>query len=173
MNHQTPRIAAAALISQATPGSIRKISAGDNATVSQEGYVTRVNVGDQPMYDSYTLFGPGLFKMWLGPEAGADEYVEFGPLLPNQVAFIDTDPRRRVVQDLTSVPPTPQELNVFQDAINKLLDFAGGSEVPLIRAWKSAFGILPPQGNFFSLLSGRFSDAAAIPAKSPGAAPQA
>ena len=165
--------AAAALISQATPGSIRKISAGDNATVSQEGYLTRVNVGDQPMYDSYTVFGPGTFKFWLGPEAGAEEYVEFGPLLPNQVAFIDTDPRRRVVQDLTSVPPTPQELNVFQDAINKLLDFAGGSEVPLIRAWKSAFGILPPQGNFFSLLSGRFSDAAAIPAKSPGAAPQA
>ena len=165
--------AGAAILTQATPGSIRKISAGDNATVSQEGYLTRVNVGDQPMYDTYTIFGPGAFKFWLGPEAGADEYVEFGPLLPNQVAFINTDPRRRVVQDLTSVPPTPQELNFWQDAINKLLEFAGGSDVPLIRAIQSNFGIMPPQGNFFSLLSGRFTDTAAIPAKSPGNPPQA
>ena len=165
--------AAGAVFTQATPAGINEFTAGDNSTVSQEGYLTRVNVGDQPMYDTYTLFGPGVFKMWLGPEAGAEEYVEFGPLLPNQVAFINTDPRRRVVQDLTSVPPTPQELNFWQDAINKLLEFAGGSDVPLIRAIQSNFGIMPPQGNFFSLLSGRFTDTAAIPAKSPGNPPQA
>lgn len=160
--------AAAALITQASPASLRKVSAGDNGTVSQEGYVRRVNVGDQPMYDTYTLFGPGIFKLWLGPGAGPNDYVEFGPLLPNQVAFIDTDPRRRVVQDLTSIPPTPQELNIWQKALAGFLDFAIGSNVPLAQSIKSQWGILPPQGNFYSLLKGRFNDAAAIPPKSPG-----
>lgn len=158
--------AAAALIGQATPGSLRKVSAGDNTTVSQEGYLRRVNPGDQPMYDTYTVFGPGLFRFWLGP--GASDYVEFGPLLPNQVAFIDTDPRRRVVQDLTSVPPTPQELNIFQQALKSYLDFAGGMSVPLNAAIGSQFGIVAPQGPMYSLLSGRFTTGCAIPPKSPG-----
>lgn len=165
--------AAGAIFTQATPAGISEFTAGDNGTVSQEGYVERINVGDQPMYDTYTVFGPGTFKFWLGPDAGADDYVQFGPLLPNQVVFIDTDPRRRVVQDLTSVPPTPQELNVRQEAINGFLTFAGGSDVPLIRSIQSAFGIMPPQGNLYSLLKGRFNDACAIPAKSPGAPAQA
>lgn len=162
--------AAAALITQATPGSVRKISAGDNATVSQSGYLSRCNIGDQKMYDTYTVFGPGTFRFWLGP--GATDYVEFGPLLPNQVAFIDTDPRRRVVMDLTSVPPTPQELTIFQEALKGFLDYAGGANVPLIAAIESQFGIVAPQGPMMSLMKGRFSDACAIPAKSPGNAAQ-
>jgi len=160
--------AAGAIITQATPAAINEVTAGDNSTVAQEGYLRRVNVGDQPMYDTYTIFGPGTFRFWLGPGAGPDDYVEFGPLLPNQVVFIDTDPRRRVVQDLTSVPPTPQELNVWQRALDGFLSFAIGSSVPLAQAIKSNFGILPPQGNMYSLLSGRFNDAAAIPPKPAG-----
>lgn len=163
--------AAGAVFTQGTPAAINEVAAGDNTTVAQEGYLRRVNVGDQPMYDTYTLFGPGTFKLWLGPGAGAQDYVEFGPLLPNQVAFIDTDPRRRVVQDLTSIPPTPQELNIWQKALAGFLDFAIGSNVPLAQSIKSQWGILPPQGNFYSLLKGRFSDAAAIPPKSPGNPP--
>ncbi len=160
--------AGAALVGQATPSSVRRVAAGDNSAVSQTGYLTRVNAGDQPMFDSYTVFGPGKFKFWMGPEAEPDNFVEFGPLLPNQVVHIVTDPRKRVVQDMTSVPPTPQELTVFQKALSGLLSFAGGSDVPLFRAIGSNFGITPPQGNMYSLLSGRFSSACAIPAKSPG-----
>ena len=161
--------AGSGILSQAAPAWVRKIAAGDNATVSQSGFLKRVNVGDQPMYDDYTLFGPGRFKIWNGPNAGADEYVEFGPLLENQVAYIRTDPRKRGVEDLTSIPPTPQQLNIFQRALQQFINFATGNNVPpLLTEIQSLFGIAPPQGNLYSLLDGRFSDASAIPAKSPG-----
>ncbi|SIM95908.1 gp23 protein [Mycobacteroides abscessus subsp. abscessus] len=155
-------------MTQATPAAIRKIAAGDNSEVSQEGFLQRVNVGDQPMYDDYTLFGPGIFKIYDGP--GSDEFVEFGPLLPNQIVFLRTDPRvnTTLVQDLTAVPPTPQELDVFQDAISKFLSFAGMNNSAFGDQIKSFFGIRPPQGNLYKYLKGRFSQNAAIPPKSPG-----
>lgn len=159
--------AGGALITQATPANIRKISAGDNATVSQSGFVAATNIGDQPMYRDYTVFGPGTFRIYDGP--GATEYVEFGPLLPNQVAFLRTDPRSKttLVQDLTSIPPTPQELTIFQRAVKQIIHFFT-SENAFTAQIESMFGIAPPQGPMYSLLSGRFSDASAIPAKSPG-----
>lgn len=160
--------AGAALLSQASPSTIRKVSAGDNAEVSQSGFLKRINIGDQPMYDDYTLFGPGMFKLYDGP--GSDEYVEFGPLLPNQVVFLRTDPRTNttLVQDMTVTPAWPQQLNVFQDALQKFLTFAGANGSALEDQVKSMFGVQPPQGNLYKYLSGRFSDNAAIPAKSPG-----
>ncbi|OMC44718.1 hypothetical protein A5742_27480 [Mycolicibacterium fortuitum] len=161
--------AGSALITQATPATIRKLSAGDNATVSQSGFLERINIGDQKMYNDYTLFGPGIFKIYDGP--GTDEFVEFGPLLPNQIVFLRTDPRvnTTLVQDLTAVPPTPQQLTVFQDAINKFLSFAGMNNSALGDQIKSMFGVRPPQGNLYKYLKGRFSENSAIPAKSPGA----
>ncbi len=161
--------AGAALITQATPASIREVAAGDNAMISQSGFLTRLNVGDQPMYDDYTLFGPfEKVKLYDGP--GSTEYVEFGPLLKNQAVFLRTDPRTNttLVQDLTSTPATVQELNTFQSAMNKLLDFAGFDGSALEEQILSAFGVKPPQGNFYRYLNGRFSDNAAIPPKSPG-----
>lgn len=159
--------ASAALLTQATPASVRKISAGDNATVSQGGFLSHTNIGDQPMYVDAVVFGPGVFRIWDGP--GASEYVEFGPLLPNQVAMLRTDPRSHtpLVQDLTSVPPTPQELNFFQAALKRLTGAAANSNV-FLQQIESAFGITPPQGPMYSLLNGRFSSRAAIPPKSPG-----
>ena len=161
--------AGAALITQATPASVRKISAGDNAMVTQSGFVEMVNVGDQPMYWDATLFGPfQKVRLYDGP--GSTEYVEFGPLLPNQIVFLRTDPRSNttLVQDLTVVPPSPQELNTFQSAISKFLDWVGPDSSALEDQIKSLFGIRPPQGNFYQYLNGRFSDACAIPPKSPG-----
>ncbi|AUV60518.1 minor tail protein [Mycobacterium phage OldBen] len=159
--------AGGALITQATPAPVRKVSAGDNANVTQSGFVSMVNVGDQPMYWDATLFGPGTFRLYDGP--GADEYVEFGPLLPNQIVFLRTDPRSQttLVQDLTSVPPSPQELNIFQQAVKSLLSFFSERNA-FTDQIGSLFGIVPPQGNFYKYLSGRFSENAAIPAKSPG-----
>ena len=156
-------------ISQATPATVKRVSAADNVTVAQEGYLRRTNVGDQPQFDRLTVFGPGTFRFWIGPDAGPDDYVEFGPLLPSQVVQIDTDPRRRSVQDLTSTPPTQQELTAWQGVVEKFLDNLGGAGSPLITQIKSKWGILPPQGALYSLLRGRFSDAAAVPPKSPGA----
>ncbi|HOW92885.1 MAG TPA: hypothetical protein PLF91_00140 [Mycolicibacterium fallax] len=160
--------AGAALITQATPANVRKISAGDNTTVTQTGFLQCLNVGDQPMYRDHTVFGPGLFRIYDGP--GSSDFVEFGPLLPNQVAFLRTDPRTHttLVQDLTTVAPTPQELNIFQAAINQLLTFAGADTNAFLQQFQSAFGIRTAQGPMYSLLKGRFSDNSAIRAKSPG-----
>lgn len=161
--------AGGAVITQATPAPIRAVEAGDNAMATQSGFLERVNIGDQPMWDDYTLFGPfSKVKIYDGP--GSSEYVEFGPLLDNQIVFLRTDPRSNttLVQDLTTVPPTPQELNLFQDALSKFLSFAGMNNSALGDQVKSLFGIRPPQGNLYKYLNGRFSDNAAIPAKSPG-----
>jgi hypothetical protein len=152
---------------QQVPSWVMDWRAGDNSTAAQSGYLQRVNIGDQPMFDDYTLFGPGTFKIWDGP--GSDEFVQFGPLLPNQVAFLRSHPGKRSVHDLTSVPATPQQLTVFQGALDKFLSFAFGNNTPpLIQAILSSFGVLPPQGHMYTLLKGRFSDSAAIPPKPSG-----
>lgn len=157
--------AGAAVITQATPAGIRKVSGGDNTTVSQSGWLERVNVGDQPMWDRFTCFGPGIFRFGNGPDS--TDMIEFGPLLPNQIMQVRTDPRKYGVKDLTVLPPTPQELDVFQQALKDFVSFATGNNIPpLLQAIESAFGISPPQGNPYSLLNGRFSNP--IPAKSPG-----
>lgn len=159
--------AGAAFLTQATPAGVTRWSGGDNATVSQSGWLECLNIGDQPMYREFTLFGPGTFRISDGP--ASTEMVEFGPLLPNQVVYLRTDPRRRVVQDLTSVPPTQQELSTFQKAIKDFVSFATGNNVPpLLQQIESWFGIRPPQGNLYTLMKGRFSTGSAIPAKSPG-----
>jgi len=150
---------------QATPAAVRKISAGDNAAISQSGYLERVNVGDQDAWDRYTCHGPGIFRFGNGP--GSTDMVEFGPLLAGQVMQIRTDPRKYGVVNMTTVPATPQDLTNFQQALSDFLSFAtGGNSPPLVEAIKSKFGILPPQGNPYSLLKGRFSRP--IPRKKAG-----
>jgi hypothetical protein len=122
-----------------------------------------VNVGDQPMYWDATLFGPfDKVRLYDGP--GADECVEFGPLLANQVVFLRTDPRSNttLVQDLTSTPPNPQTLSVFQQGVKALLSFFSNQNAFTDQV-SSLFGIATPQGNLYKYLSGRFSDNAAIP----------
>lgn len=155
----------------ARPAAIRGFSAGENTIGDQNTFLKRTNCGDQPMWDNYTVFGPGTFRFWNGPSAGAQEYVEFGPVLPNQVFQIRTDPRKRGVTDMTATPPSPQQLTQFQSALNEFLSFLTGSNSsPLVREIESKFGILAPQGNPYSLLRGRWSKKASIPAKSPGQA---
>lgn len=159
--------ASGALIEQASPGSVKKISAADNIVSMQEGFLRLVNVGDQPMYPSFTCFGPGNFTFWVN----ATDTVTFGPLLPNQVVRIDTDPRNRAVHDLTSRPPTPQEQKQWQKVLDELLDF-GTNSPQLAQQIKSQWGILPPQGNLYSLLKGRWSTESAVPAKPAGESAQ-
>jgi hypothetical protein len=152
---------------QATPGTVRKISAMDNTTVSQSGFLQCLNIGDQPMYRDYTLFGPGVFRIHDGPDS--DEFIEFGPLLDNQVAFLRSDPRSStpLVLDLTTTPPTPQQLTQVQAALKKRLGSRADTSA-YYQQIESRWGIVPPQGPFYSLLNGRFSDASAIPPKPAG-----
>jgi hypothetical protein len=165
--------------SQISPTWIQRISAGDNATVTQSGFLQHNNIGDQKMYLDFTAVGPfEKLRIWDGPGAGPDDYVEFGPLLANQTALLRTDPRDRNVYDLNAIRanPTQQERGIFDSALNGLLSFLSLSSVnPILQVLQSVFGVFgggtagaAPQGNFYSLLRGRFSDDSAIPAKSPG-----
>lgn len=148
--------AAGALISQATPASVRKISAGDNTTVTQEGFVQLTNVGDVTSWPRYLLYGPGQFSIGNGPDT--EDLVEIGPLLDGQVVLIETEPRRRSVIDVTPTPLPAQTLNPFQKFIQALVNFASNNNVPpLLRQFENLFGILPPQVAVYSLMSGRFT----------------
>ena len=139
------------------PASVRAFWGGDNATQTQSGTLSRVNVGDQPMWDRYTLYGPGTFRIGSGP--GSTDMVEYGPLLPNQIVQIRADPRKRGVVDLTVVPPSPQELKFWQQAMKDFVSFASGNNAsPLAEELLSKFGVKPPQGNMYSLLNGRFAE---------------
>jgi hypothetical protein len=157
--------AGAALITQATPAQIHNVTAGDNATVTQTGWLECVNIGDQPMYMDYTLFGPGTFKIYDGPLS--DEYVEIGPILKDQIWFVRTDPRSNttLIQDLSVVPQTPQELNFWQKAWSNFLSFAGIGQGKLGEQLRSLAHIRPPQGPPYKYMNGRFSKNAAIPPK--------
>lgn len=158
--------AGAALLTQATPAAIRRWSAGDNSSATQSGFLTRMNWGDQPMPDRYTCYGPGMFSIGDGP--GSTNMIQFGPLLPNQVMQIRTDPRDFGIADLTSTPSTPQELDLYSKALADLASFATANNAPMLfKQVASIFGVQPPQGNPWTLLNGRFSTKGISP-KSPG-----
>jgi len=93
--------AGGALITQDTPSTVSKVSAGDNTEVTRYGFINRRNAGDQDVYDEYTLYGPGTFGIGNGP--GSTDMVEIGPLDAGQVVHIRTDPRKRGVFDLSKV----------------------------------------------------------------------
>lgn len=159
--------AAGALITQATPASVRKISSGDNATISQGSFLPLTNIGDIESWPRYLLYGPGKFYIGNGPDS--TDMVEFGPLLAGQVVLIETEPRRRSVVDVSPSAVPTQILNPFQSLIKALVSFATNNNVPpLLEQFESLFGILPPQANLYSLLSGRFTKA--VPPKPIGTA---
>lgn len=157
--------AGGAIITQATPASMKNVRGGENVVTTQGGFLDRRNIGDQPMHDELTLFGPGTFQLYNGP--GSDDYVEFGPLLQNQVMHIDT--HTNTVTDMTSIPASPQEEAMFNGAVASLFSFASSIGLLSILDWNaSPFGVNAPQGSPYSLMTGRFSSACAIPEKSPG-----
>lgn len=150
--------AAGALITQATPANVRKVSAGDNSTVSQQAFMPLTNVGDVEAWPRFLLYGPGTFS--IGNGAFSDDMVEFGPLLPGQVVLIETEPRRRSIVDVSPSAQPEQVLNPFQALIKALVRFATNNNVPpLLQEFENLFGILPPQANLYSLLNGRFTRA--------------
>lgn len=157
--------AAGALITQATPAAVRKVSSGDNSSLSQNSFLQLTNIGDVDSWPRYLCYGPGTFYIANGPDS--QDYVEFGPLYPGQVVLIETEPRRRSVVDVSPTALPAQVLNPFQALIKALISFATNNNVPpLLQQFENLFGILPPQANLYSLLNGRFSKP--IPAKPTG-----
>jgi hypothetical protein len=150
--------AAGALFAQATPGNVRKISAGDNATVTQEGFLQLTNIGDVKAHPRYLVYGPGTFSIGNGPDS--EDMVEIGPLVEGQVILLETEPRRRSVVDVSPSQLPEQVLNPLQQIIRALVTFASNNNVPpLLRQFENLFGILPPQVNLYSLMRGRFTAA--------------
>lgn len=157
--------AAGALVTQGTPASIKKVSAGDLTSSAPAGQLIRINVGDQDMWDRYTLYGPGTFEIASGP--GSSQMVKIGPLLPNQIVRLNTDGQKRRIVDLTSVPPTANELIEYRQALAELESYAPIKNIgPTLAANASEFGVTPPQGNMHRLIDGWFTHP--VPAKSPG-----
>jgi len=146
---------------QVGPSGITKWSGG-----SDTGWINLTNIGDQPGWPRYLVYGPGTFKFGDGDQA--TNMVTFGPLLAGQVALITTQPRLATVVDLT--PPADgaageKQLGFWktleknaQGLLETLVNFATNNNVPpLLQEFESLFGIAPPQGPLYSLLSGRFT----------------
>ena len=96
--------------------------------------------------------------------------ISFGPLLAGQIALLSALPRLPAVLDLS--PPvatalSTTQLNFFQSLesavggfLQTLINFVTNNNVPpLLAQFESLFGITPPQGPLYSLLSGRFTQA--------------
>ena len=131
--------AGGAWITQATPAIVRKISAGDNAEVTQTGYLKQCNAGDQDAYDEYTFYGPGTVGIENG--AGSGEMVTLGKLAVGEIAHIRTDPRKQGVFDYTN---------------------RTGEETASI-----LFGASPTD-QMYAKMKGRFTKACVVPGKEPG-----
>jgi hypothetical protein len=147
-----------------------KLSASNNAQVSsvKSGFLPLTNIGDQDGWPRYLCYGPGTFQFGDGP--GSSNMVTFGPLLENQIVMLETLPRLRSVIDLSVNQPPAQQLDIFQELLKDLISFATINNVPpLLTEFESFFGILPPQGVLYSLLSGRFTTP--IPPKAEGEVP--
>jgi hypothetical protein len=152
---------------QDVPASVEEWHVGDNVTISQSGTITLTNIGDQDGYPRYLCYGPGTFRIANGPNS--TNFVEFGPLGDNQIALLTTLPRLRGVVDLSPDQPT-QDLSSFQSFVETLISLATNNNVPPLLDWfESLLGILPPQGELYSLLNGRFDKP--IPKKDAGVAP--
>jgi len=149
------------LLDQIAPPSLEKWQAADNITpesgATQSGYITLTNRGDQDAWPRYLCYGPGTFTFSDGASPSTNT-VTFGPILEDQVALVTTTPRLRGVVDLSTTQQLPQTLTKFQSFIDSLVTFAVNNNVPpLLEQWESSFGITPPQGPLYSLLTGRFT----------------
>jgi len=132
--------AAGALITQATPAIVRKISAGDNNTQTQSGFLSFCNAGDQSAYPEFTVYGPAT-KVEIANGPGSTEMVEIKDLGEGEIMHIRTDPRRSGVFDYT--PRTGNETS------------------------PALFGAKPTD-TMYRKLKGRFNHDVQIPGKQPG-----
>lgn len=140
---------------QVSPAPLWEWSSGDNATVTQSGFLPLTNIGTEDGWPRITAYGPGLFRFGNGP--GSTDMIEFGPLLEGQIAQITTLPRLRGVVDLSPDQPE-QDLDEYQDIMKRLISLATNGNVPPLLEWfESQFGIRPPQGMLYSYLNGRFN----------------
>jgi hypothetical protein len=140
------------------------------------GFCPLTNFGTRPIFPRFLVTGPGTFTLGNGavPTAqgmisNAGSPITFGPLEAGQMALIYTQPRIRSVVDLSPSQPA-QLLTAFQQMIQTWVNTSIGQAPvpPSLTALESAYGILPPQGPLYSLLSRRFTSASVLPPKQDG-----
>lgn len=152
---------AAGAFEQINPAPVAEWSMGDNATETQSGFLPLTNMGDQPGWPRYLVYGPGVFEFSNGH--GSTDMIKFGtttdPILDGQRVLIDTRPAWRSVVDVTEGQFTSaQVLDPPQQLLDQLIKLVTFNQVPPLLSWfESLFGIRPPQGILYSLLQGRFS----------------
>lgn len=143
-----------------TPPPIGAWWARDNTTQEQTGFMPLTNTGDVEAWPRYLCYGPGTFTFGNGPGQITNP-VTLGPLIDGQIVLVTTDPRFRSVVDLTphQVKTPTSLLKQVNDFIENLSSFATNYNTPpLLDQFESVFGQLPPQGNLYSSLSGRFTN---------------
>jgi hypothetical protein len=140
------------------PQIIGSWSAGDNLTINKSGHLRFTNRGTETVYPFYVCYGPGTFVIGNGTgSTGAATPVSFGPLVAGQVAAIDTDPRRKQVIDITP-GNAPVATSLQQQFVDSLTSLATTGDITgITNVFRSFFGMIPPQGPLYSLLSGRFT----------------
>lgn len=154
-----------ALVGTAVEGVIQAVSSilnpgsthtGTPAGPTSSGHITLTNTGDQPGWPRYLCYGPGTFV--IGDGGNASNSVTFGPLLDGQIALLSTLPRLPAVTDLSPAQSTAGNNAQTNNLITTLINFVTNNNVPpLLAEFESLFGITPPQGPLYSLLSGRFT----------------
>ena len=167
----------------AYPGAPQSLTDG-----AATGFCPLTNLGVRPAFPRFLCYGPGTFTLGNGANvyatgaSSASGYapgvlstastpVTFGPLDAGQIALIVTLPRLRSVTDVSPVQPA-QSSTAFQNLIDTITNLVFNNNTPpLLEALESVFGILPPQGPFYSLLDGRFTSQSSIPGKQDGYAP--
>lgn len=153
-------------LSTLVPAPIGLWKAADNLTATQTGFLSLTNMGDVPAWPRYLCYGPGTFTFG---NPGTSSAITFGPLEDGQIVLIVTEPRLRNIVDLTPGQPA-QPLTKVQALMEELISFATNNNTPpLLQQFESLFGILPPQGNLYALLNGRFTNS--IPGSAYGAPP--
>jgi hypothetical protein len=133
-------------------------AAWDNTDVTKSGFLSLTNRGTETVFPKYLCYGPGTFYIGNGSGAiGAAGQIVFGPLLPGQIALLDTDPRRRGVIDI-SPGQAPGPVSLQDQFTNALYSLSTSANIaPLLTVFASLFGIVPVQGPLYSKLSGRFT----------------
>ena len=135
----------------------------DNESQTQSGYVPLTNVGDIEAWPRYLCYGPGTFGFGNGPNS--TDMITIGPLYDGQIVLVTTDPRLRSVVDLTPVavqPPATSPENFLTqvgEMFEAITSFATNYNAPpLLQQFESIFGLLPPQGELYSTMKGRFTN---------------
>lgn len=133
--------------------SIDSFAVGGGAT-GGSGYLNLANIGEEDGWPVFLFYGPGTFTFGNGTGAQAP-LITLGPLLTGQIVLLSTLPRLNNLVDLTS--GIPQALSVEQQTIQAIINFVTNNNVPpILQQFESKFGILPPQGSLWTLLSGRY-----------------